>query len=127
MRVCVCGLWHLGSVTAACVAEHNETTGFDPNAEVVAALSGGRTPIFEPGLDDLVRSGLSSGNLRFTPSRAEAVRDADVVWIAYDTPVNEDDTADVPYVEAEIAATYPHLKDGAIVLISSQMPVGSTA
>jgi UDPglucose 6-dehydrogenase len=120
-------LWHLGSVTAACVAEHFQTDAFDPNPSTVAALAAGAPPILEPGLADLVRAGLVSGKLRFVAGRAEAVSNADIVWIAYDTPVDQDDVADVEYVQREIEATFPFLKDGAVVLISSQMPAGSTA
>ena len=72
MNVCVYGLWHLGSVTAACLADllpGASIVGLDPDAAVVAALSGGRPPLFEPGLEELVRRGLDSGRLQFTDRR----------------------------------------------------------
>lgn len=52
--------------------------------------------------------------------------DADVVWVAFDTPVDEEDRADLDFVESQIASLFPHLRDGSIVLISSQWPVRST-
>jgi UDPglucose 6-dehydrogenase len=126
MNVCVYGLWHLGSVTAACVAEHFPTVGLDRDAAVVAALGEGRPPIFEPGLAELVRQGLDAGRLQFSSDLARAAG-ADVVWVAFDTPVDENDEADVEAVVRHVEALFPHLRDGAVVLISSQVPVGTTA
>lgn len=126
MKICVFGLWHLGCVTAACVAEHFPTIGLDPTPRTIADLQAGRPPILEPGLEDLIRTGQSNGQLRFTSDAGEAVAEADVVWVAYDTPVDEEDRADVGFVEAQIASLFPHLRQGAVVLISSQLPVGST-
>src|SRR4051812_18323152 len=116
MNVCVYGLWHLGSVTAACVAEHFPTVGLDPDATVIAGLSEGRPPIFEPGLAELVRLGIDAGRLRFTCDLSQA--DADVVWVTFDTPVNENDEADVELVVRRVEALFPHLRDGAVVLVS---------
>lgn len=127
MKICVQGLWHLGSVTAACLAEAGfQVVGLDADASVVAALSRGQPPLFEPGLADLVAAGLKSGKLSFTTDIAAALGDTAIVWVAFDTPVDDDDRADVDFVKAEIATLFPHMKDGATVLISSQVPVGST-
>jgi len=126
MRICVYGLWHLGSVTAACVAEHFDTVGCDPDSNVVQRLAEGDPPLFEPGLAELVAKGLRSGRLRFSTDVAEAVGHADVIWVTFDTPVNSDDVADVPYVERQVESIFPHLRDGSTLLISSQIPVGCT-
>ncbi len=128
MKVAVLGLWHLGSVTAACAAAAgHQVTGWDPDADTIGALNAGRAPIAEPGLDALVASGLMSGHLRFTGDARSAVGDAEVVWITFDTPVDDEDRADVNYVMRQVAEAFPHLKDGAVVLSSSQLPVGSVA
>ena len=128
MKVAVLGLWHLGSVTAACAAAvGHQVTGWDLDAGTIGALNAGRAPIAEPGLDALVASGLTSGHLRFTSNAMEAVADAEVVWITFDTPVDDEDRADVEYVMRQVATAFPHLKDGAVVLSSSQLPVGSVA
>ena len=126
MTVCVFGLWHLGSVTAACVAERFDTIAIDGDANVVRGLKEGKAPVFEPGLEDLIRAGLSSGRLRFSNDIRD-VRDAEIVWVTCDTPVNENDEADVEYVESRIESLFPYLRGDAIVLISSQLPVGTTA
>jgi UDPglucose 6-dehydrogenase len=65
--------------------------------------------------------------LRFTADPSEAVSEADIVWVTFDTPVDDDDRADVAYVEARIESVFPHLREHASVLISSQIPVGSTS
>jgi UDPglucose 6-dehydrogenase len=124
MRVCVFGLWHLGCVTAACVAEHFPTIALDPDPVNIAALQAGRPPISEPGLTELIEHGLASGNLSFTADFGDAA--ADIYWVTFDTPVDENDQADAGYVEDRIAELFPHLPEGATVLISSQMPAGST-
>jgi len=96
VKVCVAGLWHLGSVTAACLdAGGHDVTGWDGNDATIAALSAGQPPVFEPGLAELVAQGIAAGRLRFTTDRQEALRGAEVLWIAYDTPVDDDDNADV--------------------------------
>lgn len=125
--VCVVGLWHLGTVTAACLASAGHTvTGFDWDAEVVRDLAHGKPPLFEPGLDNLVRQGLDSGRLRFTSDACSAARGAHVVWVAYDTPVDDDDCADVTFVVERVTRFFPRLEPGTLVLLSSQVPVGTT-
>jgi UDPglucose 6-dehydrogenase len=127
MKVAVAGLWHLGSVTAACVAKAGvETIGIDRDPQVVARLNDGEPPLFEPGLAELVRQGRQAGKLSFTTD-ITAVANADVLWICYDTPVDDDDRADVDAVIRWSEEFFPHLRDGAVVLISAQMPVGSVA
>ena len=129
MNVCVYGLWHLGSVTAACLPRYGvDTVGLDMDATTIANLAKAVPPLHEPGLPELVAEGLKGGKLRFTTDAKSAVSDADVVWVAIDTPVNDDDVADVAFVERAVAANiFPYLKSGAVVLVSSQMPVGSMA
>ena len=123
MKVCVAGLWHLGTVTAACLASGgHDVTGWDANEATIAALRDGTPPVSEPGLAEL----LTQTKIRFTTDKAEALRDAEVLWVAYDTPVDEDDQADVDFVMQQVESLLPHLRDGALVLISSQLPVGST-
>jgi UDPglucose 6-dehydrogenase len=128
MNVCVYGLWHLGTVTAACLASRGiATVGLAETPAAAAELQAGKAPLFEPGLDALLEKGLKSGALRFTSEVAAAVSSADLVWISFDTPVDDDDVADVGYVLDRVRLTFPHLKNGSVVLVSSQMPVGSTA
>ena len=127
MRICVLGLWHLGTVTAACLASKgHQVVGLDFDENVMAGLSIGRPPLFEPGLQVLVTSGLSSGHLRFTSDIGDAVKGCELLWVAYDTPVDDDDNADVDCVFDNVMSVLPSLVDGTMVLVSSQLPVGST-
>ncbi len=127
MKVCVLGMWHLGSVTAACLSTlGHETVGFDPDPAVVEKLRQGAVPVAEPGLSALVKKGMVAGVLSFTADLQSALKGASVAWVAYDTPVDDDDRADVAFVSARIKEVFPFLADGATVVISSQMPVGST-
>lgn len=126
MNVCVQGLWHLGTVTAACLASlGHRVTGLDFNISTISRLKEGMPPLYEPGLKELIQSGLASGYLSFTSQVEEALSSIDVLWIAYDTPIDDDDNADIDYVLARIEKVLPHLPAGATVLISSQLPIGS--
>ena len=126
MKIGVAGLWHLGSVTAACLAQAGfDVTGTD-EAPVVAELAAGRAPLFEPGLNELLTAGIETGRLRFSSDPAMALRDRDLLWITYDTPVDDNDHADVDSVVSRAQALLPLLRDGAVVLVSSQLPVGTT-
>ena len=126
MKVCVQGLWHLGSVTAACLASvGHAVVGLDADQRTIDGLNHAKAPLFEPGLDDLLQAEIASGRLRFTTAIVDAIADAEVLWVAFDTPVDDDDRADVEFVLNQIMSVLPTLADGAVVLVSSQMPVGS--
>jgi UDPglucose 6-dehydrogenase len=127
MRICVVGLWHLGSVTAACLASAgHDVVGLDEDGAVVDALNRREPPLFEPGLADLIAQGRMARRLVFTNDAPRATEIAEVCWVTYDTPVDENDVANVNYVLERIKKVLPLLPDGCVVLISSQLPVGST-
>lgn len=126
MKVCVLGLWHLGSVTAACLASGgHHVMGLDFDEQVIANLGRGQPPLFEPGLEELVSKSISEKKLGFTTDIKKAVSGAKVIWVTYDTPVDEDDRADVGFVIERVARLFPELELGQQILISSQLPVGS--
>ncbi|PYJ41639.1 MAG: UDP-glucose/GDP-mannose dehydrogenase family protein, partial [Verrucomicrobia bacterium] len=127
VNVVVLGLWHLGCVTAACCAEHFDVIGLDFDAEIIAHLRDGKAPLFEPGLDALIQHGLESGRLSFTTEKRDALQNADILWVCFDTPVDEDDVADVASVLAKVERCLPELRPETVVLISSQMLVGTCA
>jgi UDPglucose 6-dehydrogenase len=127
MKLAVLGLWHLGTVTAACTAAAGfPTVAIDDDASNIVRLKNGEPPLYEPGLAELVKEGLARGTLSFTTDLA-ALADVDVVWVCHDTPVDEDDHADVEHVFSRVEATFDHLRDGAVVLVSAQLPVGTVA
>lgn len=127
MKITVFGLWHLGSVTAACCAKHFDVIGLDFDDAVVGNLQQGKAPLFEPGLNELLAAGLQNKSLHFTTDVRSACNSADVLWLCYDTPVNENDESDVTFVLERFRRAVEHLSNGALVLISSQLPVGTCA
>lgn len=128
MKVCVYGLWHLGSVTAACLAAAgHEVRALDPDAGRVEALRAGRPPVDEPGLAPLTQAGMQQGRLSFFCDARAAVSGCNVLWVTFDTPVNEDDEADTQYVIDRVLEVLPLLEEDSVVLVSSQLPVGSCA
>lgn len=125
MKITVLGLWHLGSVTAACCARHFQVAGLDFDAATIAGLQAGRAPLLEPGLNELLAAGLAAGRLSFTTDPAMALAGSEVLWLCYDTPVNESDESDTEFVLTSLRRALPQLAAGALVLISAQMPVGT--
>ncbi|MFI5398680.1 MAG: nucleotide sugar dehydrogenase [Candidatus Binatia bacterium] len=123
-RVAVVGLWHLGcSLTASWLRLGNRVTAVEFDGRVVAGLRGGRAPVFEPGVDDAISEGLRLGSLTLTDEPA-AVHDAAFVFVAYDTPVREDDSSDLTPIHSSIERVGPHLPADAVVIVSAQLPVG---
>ena len=127
MNICVLGLWHLGSVTAACCAKHFSVVGLDFDAANIAKLNSGQAPLLEPGLNELIAAGIAQKKLSFTTDPKTASANADILWLTYDTPVNDSDESDVEFVLANLRRALPYLPAGALVLISAQLPVGTCA
>ena len=125
MKVVVLGLWHLGCVTAACCAEYFAVVGLDFDRELVANLMDGKVPVFEPGLSELIARQLKNRRLSFSSDARQTLKTADVLWVCYDTPVDANDVADNDFVLRNLDQCVPELRDGATVLISSQLPVGT--
>ena len=125
MNICVFGLWHLGSVISACIAsKDHEVIGIDENINNVKNLNKNKAPILEPGLNELIKKGLKSKNLVFTNDKKKA-NSAEILWVTFDTPINENDKADVSFVEEQVKKIMPNLKENVVILFSSQLPVGT--
>jgi UDPglucose 6-dehydrogenase len=127
MKICVLGLWHLGTVTAACCARHFQVVGLDFEAANIQRLNAGLAPLLEPGLNELISAGLSAGRLAFTADPKVACANVEMLWLTYDTPVNERDESDVDFVLGNLRRALPDLPAGALVLVSAQLPVGTCA
>ncbi|MGD0475783.1 MAG: nucleotide sugar dehydrogenase [Candidatus Velthaea sp.] len=126
MNVGVVGLWHLGTVTAACLAAAGHTVVAVDTEAVVAPLAAGEVPVAEPGLAELVAAQRTAGRLEFG-SDLTALRVCELVWITYDTPIDAFDCADVEFVVERIRAVIDCLDESATIAVSSQLPVGSVA
>jgi UDPglucose 6-dehydrogenase len=128
MRVGVIGTGYVGLVVGAGLAETgNDVICADIDREKIARLNRGDIPIFEPGLDQLVERNLEDGRLRFTTDVPDAVRFADVIFIAVGTPPGEDGSADLQHVLA-VAEIIGRSMDGEkVVVTKSTVPVGTAA
>lgn len=127
-RIAVVGLWHLGCVTAACLAAADwPVLGLDSDPAVISGLQEGRPPLFEPGLAELIADRQAAGQLTFAEVGHPAIVGVELVWIAFDTPVDDDDHADVESVLAASVRALAGAGHGALVVSSSQLPVGSMA
>jgi UDPglucose 6-dehydrogenase len=125
-RVCVIGLWHLGLVTAACLADlGRKVVGLEQDAGLIEQLRNNRLPIFEPGLEELVATSLAQGKLWFTSDPRETLAGVRYAVIAYDTKVDDQDESDLSQVMAAAALLARHLENGSTVVVSSQVPVGT--
>ena len=128
-RICVVGGGgYVGLGYAVALADlGNDVVGLDIDEERVAALNAGRSPLYEPGLEELLGRNLAAGRLRFTADYAGAVPDADFVFLCTGTPSLADGEADLRQVRAAAAAVGIHLSPGrrTIVVNKSTMPVGS--
>src|SRR5438309_9381664 len=125
--ICVFGLWHLGCVTAACLADQGfSVIGLDLDRSRVEALQAGLVPVAEPGLPDLIALGMRTRQLQFTSSAVAALSNSEVLWITFDTPVDDEDQADVAWLTDQLERVRPFLAAGTLVVVSSQVPVGFT-
>jgi UDPglucose 6-dehydrogenase len=128
MRVAVIGTGYVGLVVGAGLAETgNDVVCADIDADKIGRLSQGEIPIFEPGLDQLVQRNLADGRLQFTTDVPDAVRAAEIIFIAVGTPPGEDGSADLQHVLAVAEVIGRSMDAEKIVVTKSTVPVGTAA
>ncbi len=131
MKIAVVGTGYVGLVTGTCLAESgNDVVCVDKIAAKVEMLRGGKIPIYEPGLAELVHRNARDGRLRFTTDLGEAMAEAELVFIAVGTPQGDDGGANLNGIWAvgrEIAAHLHHGDDRKTIIIKSTVPVGTNA
>ena len=126
MKVSVIGSGYVGLVTGACLAEvGNQVLCLDVDPAKIALLQGGGVPIYEPGLEDMIRRNAAAGRLRFTTDVAEAARFGEIQFIAVGTPPDEDGSADLQYVLAAARGIARHIERPTVVVDKSTVPVGT--
>ena len=126
MRVAIFGTGYVGLVTGTCLAEvGHDVVCVDVDAAKVDGLDNGVVPIYEPGLEPMVRANHAEGRLRFTTDAAMAVEHARVVFIAVGTPPDEDGSADLQYVLAVARTIGEHMSRPLVVVDKSTVPVGT--
>jgi len=125
-NVCVIGIWHLGCVVSACLADLGYSViGVDKDPNKVKDLNGGIPPLFEPGLQELLSENIKAGRLNYTTDLSRALKEAGYVLITFDTPVDENDEVDLSEIFATSAELSKYLEDDSVIIVSSQVPVGT--
>ncbi|HVT27452.1 MAG TPA: UDP-glucose/GDP-mannose dehydrogenase family protein [Lacipirellulaceae bacterium] len=128
MNIAVIGTGYVGLVTGTCFADSgNDVTCVDIDQDKIARLNRGEIPIYEPGLEEMVRDNQAAERLRFTTDLAGAVSQAEVIYLAVGTPQAGDGAADMSALWSVVDTIAPHLRPDAIVVTKSTVPVGTCA
>jgi UDPglucose 6-dehydrogenase len=126
VKIAVVGTGYVGLVTGTCFAESGHTvTCLDVDERKIATLRAGGIPIYEPGLEELVRRNARDGRLKFSTSYPDSIPDAEIVFIAVGTPPGENGEADLQYVLAAAKQIGQHLGRYTVIVDKSTVPVGS--
>ena len=127
MNIAIVGTGYVGLVSGACFAEMGvDVTCIDINREKIDSIIRGVMPIYEPGLDDLVKRNIKAGRLHFSTDLAKVIDDVEVVFCAVGTPPDEDGSADLSYV-VDVARTFArNIKKYTILVTKSTVPVGTS-
>ncbi len=125
-KIAVIGTGYVGLVSGTCFADAgNFVTCCDKNEEKINSLREGIMPIYEPGLKELVEKNVNSGSLFFTTDTAQAVQEAEIVYIAVGTPMSETGEADLTYVRQAAETIGLNLHSYKIIVTKSTVPVGT--
>src|SRR6266550_3412155 len=128
MKIAVVGTGYVGLVVGACLAENgNAVICVDKDEAKVATLNDGKKPIYEPGLEELVRRNRQEERLRFSTDLPAAVQDCEIVFIAVGTPQGEDGSADLQHVLQVARDVGRAMKKYTVVVDKSTVPVGTAA
>ncbi|HEX7219095.1 MAG TPA: UDP-glucose/GDP-mannose dehydrogenase family protein [Burkholderiales bacterium] len=126
MKVTVVGTGYVGLVSGACLADMgNDVLCLDVDTKKIATLESGGIPIYEPGLEEIVRRNVAAGRLHFTTDIERAVSHGTIQFVAVGTPPGEDGSADLKYVLAAARNIGRHMKDYKVVVDKSTVPVGT--
>jgi UDPglucose 6-dehydrogenase len=126
MNICVVGSGYVGLVTGACLADFGmHVVGVDKDAAKVEALSQGKVPIYEPGLDTLVQKNMDEGRLRFSTELAPAIEEAQAIFIAVGTPPRSDGSVDLTFIREVATSISQHLNGYKVIVTKSTVPIGT--
>jgi len=124
MKITVVGTGYVGLVSGTCFAETGITVScVDIDENKIEKLNNGVIPIYEPGLEDMVKTNVDSGRLFFSTSLKESIEDSEAVFIAVGTPPDEDGSADLQYVLAVAREIGTHMQDYLVVATKSTVPI----
>jgi UDPglucose 6-dehydrogenase len=128
VKICMVGAGYVGLVSAACFAEFGwSVTCVDKDTDRISGLRKGEVPIYEPGLDSLLESNSAAGRIRFSSMLSEAVREADLIFLAVGTPMRRGDGyADLSFIFEAVQELAPHIRNSTIIATKSTVPVGTS-
>ena len=128
MDIAVIGTGYVGLVTGTCFAESgNQVTCVDIDQSKIDRLNQGEIPIYEPGLSELVVRNATAGRLLFTTDLVQAVKNAEIIYLAVGTPQGDDGSADLSALWSVVESLAPHIQDNVIIVTKSTVPVGTNA
>jgi UDPglucose 6-dehydrogenase len=128
MKIAIVGTGYVGLVSGTCFAETGvDVTCIDVDASKIERLQNGIIPIYEPGLDELVKKNVKAGRLKFSTDLASVLNEQDVVFSAVGTPPDEDGSADLKYVLQVAKTIGEHMDKYIVVVTKSTVPVGTAA
>src|SRR5215831_18064239 len=126
MHIAVIGAGYVGLVTGACFAEFGvNVICVDVDHDKIERLGRGESPIYEPGLDQLIKKNLQAARLSFTTDIAGAIRQSLVIFIAVGTPPRADGSADLSFVEGAARSVADHMDSYKVIATKSTVPVGT--
>lgn len=127
MNITVIGIGYVGLVTSACFAETgNSVVGFDIDLDKINLLNQGTSPLFEPGLNEMLQQNRSRGRLRFTNDIREAIEYGDIIFSCVGTPRSKDDAVDVSQVKIVAENFGKYMNNNKILVNKSTVPIGTT-
>ena len=127
MNITVIGTGYVGLVSGVCFSEFGfNVICVDNNKQKIESLKKGQVPIYEPGLDDLMKKNTDANRLKFSYDTKESVKNADIVFIAVGTPSKADGNADLSYIYSVVEELASCINKHAILVIKSTVPVGTT-
>ena len=126
MNITITGTGYVGLVTGVCFAQvGHQITCYDIDPEKISLLKRGISPIYEPGLEELIQQNIHEERLSFTSNAEEAYSETDCIFIAVGTPPNQDGSANLYYLEQAALQIAEHIKKDMIIVIKSTVPVGT--
>lgn len=125
-KIGVIGLWHLGETYSVGLSKlGHRVIGISEDEKLIENFNNCIPPLPEPNLGEFLKEGLFSGNLTYT-TNFETLRECDVLWITFDTPVDDNDEVDLGVIWKSLESVVPHLKNGVVIVVTSQIPAGTS-
>lgn len=125
-KIAVLGLWHLGEIYSAGLSDlGHQVVGLSEDESLISNFQKNIPPLPEPNLEETLKNNQAVGRLTFSADFSK-IEGCDVLWVTFDTPVNNQDEVDLTLIWSALGKSLPHLKNQSLIIISSQIPVGTS-